>query len=88
MIRLKFHGPTGPYGMAFDPVENSTVEVTHGDVLMRWHIEVAREETVPGLTSGARALWGDEFWFEVSMKPPVQAAYYGDRVLRRVDLGE
>lgn len=86
MIKLTFKGPSGPYTLDFEPEEDAAVDVRHGDQRLSWSIEAADGDgTLSGLTRGTTPIWGDVFWFTLTIGPPARIEYWGDRILVRTD---
>jgi len=85
MIALSFAAPSGRYDLSFAPIEDTPIAVRHGGAEMIWHIETAASGKVEGMTRGAKAIWGDEFWFELHTETPASISYFGDGVLVRTD---
>ncbi|KQY34999.1 hypothetical protein ASD38_00005 [Caulobacter sp. Root487D2Y] len=85
--------PDGVYELAFRPLDecDGVVEVTIAGEAMSWYVVRGDEEedgtvSLSGMTVGSDVIWGDQFWFELVLKPgPVQIKYWGDRVLWRSD---
>lgn len=90
---LRFDGPEGRYTIDFEPTDewDGSIDVSIGGRTMRWAvIDTDREDdggiVLGGMTAGTKALWNDEFWFEVRLNdaPPV-IRYWGDKVVWRED---
>lgn len=90
---MTFAGPEGPYTILFRPTDewDGVIEVSIGDLEMRWDVVDADREEVGGLvlggmTSGSENLWNDQFWFELRLddSPPV-IRYWGNQVFWRED---
>lgn len=83
MIGLTFSAPTGTYGLR--QVDDMSVEVTHGGISMVWSILTADPNSLSGMTRGAVAVWGDEFWWQLTLGTPASIEYWGNGVLVRKD---
>ena len=90
---MTFAGPEGSYTITFRPTDewDGLIDVSIGDLEMRWDVvDADREETgglvLGGMTSGSESLWNDQFWFELRLadSPPV-IRYWGNQVVWRED---
>ena len=92
-FNMTFAGPEGSYTITFRPTDewDGLIDVSIGDLEMRWDVvDADREETgglvLGGMTSGSESLWNDQFWFELRLadSPPV-IRYWGNQVVWRED---
>ncbi len=91
-FKITMTGPDGPYELAYSRVDDwdGIVQVEIKGVAMTWHVERFNHEegqiSLSGMTVGSDAVWGDQFWFQLSLSAvPVRIDYWGNQVLWRAD---
>lgn len=84
---VRLQGPQGVYDLGVPRAEDRQIEVVHGELTLRWVVEVMDEPmgSASGLTVGTAPIWGDVYWFEFTWGPPARIDYYGKGVLIRTD---
>ncbi len=89
---IQISGPEGAYVLSYAPTDDwgGEIAVCINGVAMRWAVlDVEQDDQglrLGGMTCGSKAVWNDEFWFELWPEADVpRIDYYEDRVVWRSD---
>ena len=86
---MSFPSPNGAYQVVVSHKDQDSIAVRHAGTELRWaiHTKAVCDRTfrLSGMTFGASALFGEEFWYELHLASPGVIMLWGNQVLARRD---